>query len=92
MVHFGDVEPFLKKNENLPPAKRIKLLLFFTKDKKNKLQVELASVIDNGDEFFTTTYKLEGDGPLILTCYEVREAFQIAIKRIETLLRELQRD
>ena len=89
MVHFGDVEPFLKKNEDLLPAKRMKLLLFFTKDKKDKLQVELASVIDYGNEFVTTTYKLEGDGPLILTYYEVMDAFQIAIKRIETLLREL---
>ena len=59
MVHFRDVEPFLKKNEDLPLAIRTKLLLFFTKDKKNKLQVKLASVIDYGDEFVTTTYKLE---------------------------------
>ena len=54
MVHVGDVEPFLKKN--LPPTTRTKLLLFFMKD---KLQVKLASVIDYGDEFVTTTYKLE---------------------------------
>ena len=62
MVHFGDVEPFLKKNEDLPPATRTKLLLFFMKDKKDKkdkLQVKLASVIDYGDEFVATTYKLE---------------------------------
>ena len=62
MVHFGDVEPFLKKNEDLPPTTRTKLLLFFMKDKKDKkdkLQVKLASVIDYGDEFVTTTYKLE---------------------------------
>ena len=56
MVHFGDVEPFLKKNEDLPPITRSKLLLFFMKD---KLQVKLASVIDYGDEFVTTAYKLE---------------------------------
>ena len=38
---FGNVEPFLKKkNENLPP---VKLLSFFTHDKKDKLQVELAA-------------------------------------------------
>ena len=59
MVHFGDVEPFLKKNEDLPPATRAKLILFFTKEKKDKLQVKLASVIGYGDEFVTTTYKLE---------------------------------
>ena len=59
MVHFGDVEPFVKKNEVLPPTTRTKLLLFFMKDKKDKLQVKLASVIDYGDEFVITTYKLE---------------------------------
>ena len=59
MVHFGDVEPFLKENEDLPLTTRTKLLLFFMKDKKDKLQVKLASVIDYGDEFVTTTYKLE---------------------------------
>ena len=59
MVHFGNVEPFLKKNEDPPPSTRTKLLLFFTKDKKDKLQVKLASVIDYGNEFVTTTYKLE---------------------------------
>ena len=80
-VHFGDVEPFLKKNEDLPSAK---LLSFFTDDKKDKLQVELAPVIDYGEEFVKATYKLEGDGPLVFTCYEIINALQIAIKRIET--------
>ena len=84
MVHFGDVEPFLKKNEDLPPVTRTKLLSFFTDDKRDKLQVELAAVIDYGEEFVKTTYKLEGDGPLIFTCYEIVDALQIAIKRIET--------
>ena len=84
MVHFGDVEPFLKKNEDLPSATRTKLLSFFTDDKKDKLQVELAGVIDYGEEFVKATYKLEGDGPLVFTCYEIINALQIAIKRIET--------
>ncbi|XP_065892612.1 uncharacterized protein [Dysidea avara] len=84
MVHFGDVEPFLKNNEDLPSATRTKLLSFFTDDKKDKLQVELAAVIDYGEEFVKTTYKLEGDGPLVFTCYEIIDALQIAIKRIET--------
>ena len=83
-VHFGDVEPFLKKNEDLPSATRIKLLSFFTYDKKDKFQVELAGVIDYGEEFVKATYKLEGDGPLVFTCYEIINALQIAIKRIET--------
>ena len=84
MVHFGDVEPFLKNNEDLPSATKTKLLSFFTDDKKDKLKVELAAVIDYGEEFVKATYKLEGDGPLIFTCYEIMDALQIAIKRIET--------
>jgi len=84
MVHFGDVEQFLKKNEDLPSATRTKLLLFFTDDKNDKLQVELAGVIDYGKEFVKATYKLEGDSPLVFTCYEIIIALQIAIKRIET--------
>ena len=60
---------------------RTKLLSFFADDKKDKLQVELAAVIDYGEEFVKTTYKLEGDGPLIFTCYEIIDALQIAIKK-----------
>jgi len=44
----------------------------------------LAAVIDYGEEFVKTTYKLEGDGPLVFTCYEIVDALRIAIKRIET--------
>ena len=84
MVHFGDVEPFLKNNEDLPSVTRTKLLSFFTDDKKDKLKVELAAVIDYGVEFVKATYKLEGDGPLIFTCYEIMDGLQIVIKRIET--------
>ena len=75
MVHFGDVESFLKNNENLSPT---------TSGKKDKLKVELAAVIDYGEEFVKTMYKLEGDGPLVFTCYEIIDALQISIKRIET--------
>ena len=63
MVHFRDVEPFLKKNEDLPPTTRTKLQPSYSyslrRTRRNKLQVKLASVIDYGNEFVTTTYKLE---------------------------------
>ena len=48
------MEPFLKKNEDLPSATRTKLLPFFADDKKDKLQVELAAVFDYGKEFVKT--------------------------------------
>ena len=69
------------KNEDFPSATRTKLLSFFADNKKDKLQVELAAVIDYDEEFVKTTYKLEGDGPLIFTCYEIIDALQIAIKK-----------
>ena len=40
-------------------------------------------MIDYGEEFVKTTYRLEGDGPLVFTCYQIIDALQIAIKRIE---------
>ena len=48
IVHFVDVEPFLKNNEDLPFAIKTKLLSFFTDD-KNK--VEFAAAIDYGERF-----------------------------------------
>ena len=39
--------------------------------------VETAAVVDAGSEFVKTTYTLEGDGPLVLICYEkIQAAFE----------------
>ena len=38
--------------------------------KKLLLQVELAITVDVGEAFVKATYYLEGDGPLVFTCYE----------------------
>ena len=35
------------------------------------LKVELASVIDWGEYFVKGTYSLEGDRPLVFSCYEI---------------------
>lgn len=72
MVQFGDVEPFLRCNEDIAPATKAKLLSFFTdNEKKSKLKIELAIVIDYGKNFVKATYDLEGDGSLILRCFEI---------------------
>ena len=34
------------------------------------LQLELAAVVDIGELFVKATYYLEGDGPLVFSCYE----------------------
>ena len=35
-----------------------------------ELELELAALVDGGSHFVTATYYLEGDGPLIFSCYE----------------------
>lgn len=73
LEYFGDVEPFLRENENdhLAPATTAKLLNIFNDASDAKeLQLELAALIDGGSHFVTATYYLEGDGPLIFSCYE----------------------
>ena len=35
-----------------------------------ELELELAALTDGGSHFVTATYYLEGDGPLIFSCYE----------------------
>ena len=70
LEYFGDVEPFLRENENdhLAPATTGQLLDIFNDASDAKL--ELAALIDGGSHFVTTTYYLEGDGPLLFSCYE----------------------
>ena len=84
MVQFGDVEPFLRRNEDIAPATKAKLLSFFTdNERKSKLKMELAVVIDYGENFVKATYDLEGDGPLIFHCFEIIDTLCIAIKRLD---------
>ena len=39
-------------------------------DTDRDLDIELAAMIDAGKHFVQATYYLEGDGPLVFTCYE----------------------
>ena len=71
MVQFGDIEPFLRRNEDIGPALRPKLLEMVTNVQSlANLKLELAAVIDVGEHFVKSTYTLEGDGPLVFICYE----------------------
>lgn len=80
LVQFGDIEKFLK-NENLgSPHIRSKLLAIFADTQKRAyLEIELAAVIDWGKPFVSATYSLEGDGPLIMSSYEIVETVKSAI-------------
>ena len=48
-------------------------------NKRVYLQIELAAVVDSGKPFVTATYKLEGDGPLALSCFEIIEELEASI-------------
>ena len=51
---FGDLERYMEE----------------AKDAKVCPKLELAATIDVGEHFVKATYFLEGDGPLIFSCYE----------------------
>ncbi|KAK3742871.1 hypothetical protein QZH41_007769 [Actinostola sp. cb2023] len=69
--YFGDVEPFLMENDHLVPATRVHLLEIFNSPADSKdLELELAAFVDGGNHFVSATYYLEGDGPLVFSCYE----------------------
>ena len=48
--------------------------------KKLALQLELAAVIDIGIHFVKATYDLEGDGPLVFSCFEIIERVRITVQ------------
>ena len=79
--YFGDVDPFLREIEDLAPALRAHLLeIFDNPEDVTELKLEIAALIDGGRSFFTTTYNLEGDGPLIFTCYQHLTALAQAVQ------------
>ena len=60
---FGDVELFLRENEEICPANRGHFLEIFDDPQScQDLLLELAAVIDAGVHFVNATYYLEGTG------------------------------
>ena len=53
-------------------------------EKKSKLKMELAIIVDYGEIFVKATYNLEGDGPLIVPCFEIIDSLCIAIKILDS--------
>ena len=80
MVQFGDVEGFLRCEDVFSVISSKLLELTCDVQKKITLQLELAAVFDISIHFVKATYDLEGDGPLVLSCYEIieRVAIQLA--------------
>ena len=80
-MQFGDVLPFLEQNTDLAHATCRKLLTI-VRDPQTccKLQLELAAVIDCGQPFVKATYKLEGDGALVYSCYDILSSLTLGIQ------------
>ena len=71
LEYFVDVEPFVRENDHLAPATRAHLMEIFNSPADSKdLELELATFVDGGNHFVSATYYLEGDGPLVFSCYE----------------------
>ena len=70
LEYFADVEPFVRENDPLAPATRAHLMEIFNSPADSKdLELELAAFVDGGNHFVCTTYYVEGDGPLVFSCY-----------------------
>ena len=78
---FGDISTFLRAyfNQGIAPKSLDKLLQLLLQSSK-ELMVELAVTVDAGEPFVKATYKLEGDGPLAIECYEILSSVKAAIQ------------
>ena len=71
MAQFGDVVPFLTNPDLVSPATCSHLLeIVQSTQQYHLLRVELAAVVDAGEMIANSTYRLEGDGPLIFQAYK----------------------
>ena len=70
LEYFADVEPFVREDDHLVPATRAHLMEIFNSPADSKdLELELAAFVDGGNHFVSGTYYLEGDSPIVFSCY-----------------------
>ena len=77
LEQFGDVAGFLNdaEVENIAPKIVAQLRAILSDPQRLvDLKLELAVTIDVGEHFVKATYYLEGDGPLVFSCYEKLKA------------------
>jgi len=73
LEQFGDVQRFIDDmvRENVAPQISRQLVDFFSHlNNAISLKLELAALVDVGKVFVKATYILEGDGPLVFSCFE----------------------
>lgn len=83
-LSFGYLLPFLDAAEDIAPKTMDHLrVIVDSEDQLCRLKLELAALIDCGKHFVTATYDLEGDGALVLGCYQrmqiVANACQVGV-------------
>lgn len=84
LERYRDMEAFLGGHEDPAPASRNKLLCYLDDpQKRGYIELELAFIVDVGLPFVQATYKLEGDGPLALQCYEVIASLTAAVNMFQ---------
>ena len=80
IIVTGDIKGFLRKECVGSNATHLKLLSFLTDvEKKAKLQLELAVLIDWGHSFVKAIYSLDENGPLAVNYYKATETVRAAI-------------
>ena len=67
---YGDIEGFLRNNDMAPATKQKLLDLLSYPQKRVLLKMEIVAVIDAGRPLVKATYIFEGDGALLVKCYE----------------------
>ena len=82
---FGDIAPFLQANPELSPPTNRKLLEMLQIPTVKAymymyVQIALAAIVDAGEAFVKATYNLEGDGSLVLGCYEILSTLTASIQ------------
>ena len=73
MVQFGDLERYMEEAKDAKVCPQIlpQLQEILSDPQQHMVfKLELAASIDVGEHFVKATYFLEGDGPLIFSCYE----------------------
>ena len=70
---------FARTTKFFPANRRCLLEIFDDPQSCQDLCMELAALVDAGVHFVNATYYLEGDGPLIFTCYERLSAVTRAV-------------
>lgn len=80
MLYFKDILTFLTENEDVGPALRPQLLAVLNNIQTSSMvQIELAAVVDCGEQFVKGCYTLEGDGALAFTAHEEVQKIQASI-------------